>query len=259
MVSLCRYPCINCLLLVIRSTCKYNDAAVKLVTRNKDNMTEEVYIFDELEEMGETSVSRTSKSKVKQSPVIVTKFDNFFMSLRAVENEQREQRSDSLRRLRLGRYCDENTTRQSTIMVHKRGDLKEDFEIDDGEIIHIGDFEMINESGSHDVAQQTYGVTKEVWAWGKTVPLLSDVLGITEGLTSKVLALTINVDDLEKDLVIPNLKKFDEEIVSPSIGIILNVVGPAVSVGEEVIFKPAMHIVPHIPILGKLLGGNKED
>jgi len=208
----------------------------------------------------EISVDDNQKVERKQSPVTVTKFDSFYLSLRAVENERRSQCSDSLRRLRLRRYRVENTPRQSIIPTPSQEEIEEDDD-DEEDVFHIGDFELLeSESSSHEVVQHVYGATKEVWAWGKTVPVLSDVLGLTEGVTSKFLQLTIHIDDVEKDLVIPNLKKLDDEIVSPSIGTILNIIGPAVAVGDEVIVKPALHIAPHIPFIGQLLfGEEKED
>ena len=204
------------------------------------------------------SVADNQKDELKQqSPVsvTVTKFDSFYLSLRDIENERRSQCSDSLRRLRLRRYCASNTTRQSISSTSS----KSDYEGEDEDVFHIGDFELDDVSNSHEVVQHAYGATKEVWAWGKTIPVLSNVLGLTEGVTTKFLQLTIHVDDVEKDLVIPNLKKLDDEVISPSIGTILNIIGPAVSVGEEVIVKPALHIVPNIPFLGQLvLGKNVE-
>mmetsp|Transcript_3763 Transcript_3763/g.5789 ORF Transcript_3763/g.5789 Transcript_3763/m.5789 type:complete len:252 (-) Transcript_3763:96-851(-) len=204
----------------------------------------------------EASVADNQQNKLKQSPVTVTKFDSFYMSLRAVENERRSHCSDSLRRLRLRRYRGEKVTQQLII----DNNAKED-DGDDEDVFHIGDFEieLESESSSHEVVQHAYGATKEVWEWGKTVPVLSNVLGLTEGVTSKFFEITIHVDDVEKDLVIPNLKKLDDEIVSPSIGTILNIIGPAVSVGEEVILKPALHHIVHIPFLGQLILGEKKE
>lgn len=209
------------------------------------------------EKMEETSdgagADNRKNKKSTTPPVSVTKFDSFFMSLRDTENERRNRCSDSMRRLRQYRGLThaEKTTRQSIIN-------NDDDEEEDDDVLFIGDFELKDESSSHEVVQHAYGATKEVWAWGKTVPVLSNVLGITEGVTSKFLEITIHVDDVEKDIVIPNLKKLDDEIFSPMIGTILNIVGPAVSVGEEVIGKHVMHIVPHIPFLGQLVLGEEK-
>ena len=205
----------------------------------------------------ETSVADNQKDELKQSPVTVTKFDSFFLSLRDIETERRSQCSESLRRLRLRRYCAEDMTRQTILSISTSSNEEDD---DEDTVFHIGDFELESESRSHEVVQHAYGASKEVWEWGKTIPVLSNVLGLTEGVTSKFLQFTIHVDDVEKDLVIPNLKKLDDEIISPSIGTFLNIIGPAVSVGEEVIVKPALHIVLNIPFLGQLvLGEKKED
>lgn len=216
------------------------------------------------EKMEETSsdgagADNRNNKKYITPPVSVTKFDSFYMSLRDTENERRNRCSDSMRRLRQyrgrqyrGLTHAEKTTRQSII------NNNDDEEEEDDDVLFIGDFELKDESSSHEVVQHAYGATKEVWAWGKTVPVLSNVLGITEGVTSKFLEITIHVDDVEKDIVIPNLKKLDDEIFSPMIGTILNIVGPAVSVGEEVIGNHVMHIIPHIPFLGQLVLGEEK-
>lgn len=176
------------------------------------------------------------KNKFRSSPVTVTKFDSFYMSLRDVEHERRDRCSDSLRRLRqygLTKNGVAISTRESTIQNNNMF-------LNEGK-------DKSNDNSPSEVVQNAYGVTKQVWEWGKNVPVLSDVLGLTEGFTNKFFEITIQVEDVERDLVIPNLKKLDDEIVNPIIGAVFNAIGPALSVGDEVVVKPVMHVIlPHI-------------
>jgi len=70
-----------------------------------------------------------------------------------------------------------------------------------------------------DVAQNTYGCVKDIWAWGTTVPVVSNLLGITEAVAAKVTETTIHMDlpAIDQEAVVPNLKKLDDEIVTPAI------------------------------------------
>ena len=49
------------------------------------------------------------------------------------------------------------------------------------------------------MAQNIYGATKDAWSWGKTVPVVSNVLGMTEFVALKALDVVamdfVNVDD----------------------------------------------------------------
>lgn len=183
------------------------------------------------------------KNIFRSSPVTVTKFDSFYMSLRDVEHERRDRCSDSLRRLRqygLTKNGVAISTPESTIQNNDINDNND--VIPDG----TGGNDKSNDNSPPEVVQNAYGVTKQVWEWGKNVPVLSDVLGLTEGITNKFFEITIHVEDVERDLVIPNLKKLDDEIVNPIIGAVFNAIGPALSVGDEVVVKPVMHLLPHI-------------
>ncbi|EJK73119.1 hypothetical protein THAOC_05276, partial [Thalassiosira oceanica] len=51
-----------------------------------------------------------------------------------------------------------------------------------------------SESAHFDVAQTAYGAYKDLWCWGKTLPVISNVLGLTEDATSKVLSAAIKMD-----------------------------------------------------------------
>lgn len=179
----------------------------------------------------------------RSSPVTVTRFDSFYMSLRDVEHERRDRCSDSLRRLR------QYGLTKNGVAISTREPTIQNNDINDNDVVFLngGKDDKSNDNSPPEVVQNAYGATKQVWEWGKNVPVLSDVLGLTEGVTNKFFEITIQVEDVERDLVIPNLKKLDDELVNPIIGAVFNAIGPALSVGDEVVVKPVMHLViPHI-------------
>ncbi|KAL7451301.1 hypothetical protein ACHAWC_003126 [Mediolabrus comicus] len=100
-----------------------------------------------------------------------------------------------------------------------------------------------------DVAQNVYGCTKDIWAWGKTVPIISNMLGLTESVTAKVLDITIHMDlpSIDQNVVVPNFKKLDDEVITPAICTIWGIVNGGVTKGDEMIVKPVMtQVVPRI-------------
>ena len=100
-----------------------------------------------------------------------------------------------------------------------------------------------------DVAQNVYGCTKDIWAWGKTVPIISNMLGLTEGVTAKVLDITVHMDlpTIDQNVVVPNFKKLDDEVITPAICTIWGIVNGGVTKGDEMIVKPVMNeVVPRI-------------
>lgn len=100
-----------------------------------------------------------------------------------------------------------------------------------------------------DVAQNTYGCVKDIWAWGTTVPVLSNVLGITEAVAAKVVDTTIHMDlpTIDQDVVVPNMKKLDDEIVTPVITAVWKTIAPAVGKADDMIVKPVLtEVVPRV-------------
>mmetsp|Transcript_17746 Transcript_17746/g.27852 ORF Transcript_17746/g.27852 Transcript_17746/m.27852 type:complete len:338 (-) Transcript_17746:123-1136(-) len=100
-----------------------------------------------------------------------------------------------------------------------------------------------------DVAQHIYSHTKGIWAWGKTIPVLSNVLTLTETSTAKVLDLTIHMDlpAIDQDVVSPHAKKLDDIVITPAICAVWGIISPAVVKGEEMIVKPVLsEVVPRI-------------
>ena len=106
-----------------------------------------------------------------------------------------------------------------------------------------------DQEGHFDVAQTIYGATKDAWAWGKTVAVISNVLGLTEAVAEKVLdtAVHMSLPAIDQDVVKPNLKKLDDDIVSPVILAIWKLIEPAVGKADEMVLKPVMdEVLPRV-------------
>eukprot|EP00956_Cyclotella_meneghiniana_P042220 scaffold248393_cov85-Cyclotella_meneghiniana.AAC.7 len=112
-----------------------------------------------------------------------------------------------------------------------------------------------------DVTQQIYGSIKDLWAWGKSVPYVSDILTLTENVASKLLDMTFHttLPALDVDVAKPNLKKLDEEIVSPAVVTVWGVIRPAVEKGSEMIVEPVMkEVMPKIMDVMLKKGGDPD-
>mmetsp|Transcript_14381 Transcript_14381/g.28710 ORF Transcript_14381/g.28710 Transcript_14381/m.28710 type:complete len:376 (+) Transcript_14381:196-1323(+) len=120
--------------------------------------------------------------------------------------------------------------------------------------------EALPEEAHFDLAQQVYGATKHVWSWGKTVPVLSNLLGLTEHVAAGILDKTVKMklETLDSDVAAPKLKELDDRVVTPVILAVWRIVGPVVGKGDEMVVKPVMTgLVPRI--LGPLgLDGKKK-
>jgi len=114
----------------------------------------------------------------------------------------------------------------------------------------------VKEEPHFDVTQQIYSQIKDIWAWGKTVPVVEALLGITESVAATVLGMTFHttLPAIDADVASPNLKKLDDQVVTPAILAVWGIIGPAVSKGEEMIVQPVMkEVVP------KIMGVMKKD
>jgi hypothetical protein len=108
---------------------------------------------------------------------------------------------------------------------------------------------VAQDDGAHfDVAQTIYGATKDAWAWGKTIAVVSNVLDLTEAAALKALDLTVHMDLIViDDKIKPQLKKFDDEVVTPAILAVWKVVEPALGKADEMVLKPVMtEVVPRV-------------
>ena len=108
---------------------------------------------------------------------------------------------------------------------------------------------VTQDDGAHfDVAQTIYGATKDAWAWGKTIAVVSNVLDLTEAAALKALDLTVHMDLVViDDKIKPQLKKLDDEVVTPAILAFWKVVEPALGKADELVLKPVMtEVVPRV-------------
>ncbi|KAL3792220.1 hypothetical protein ACHAWO_006039 [Cyclotella atomus] len=100
-----------------------------------------------------------------------------------------------------------------------------------------------------DVTQHIYGGIKDIWAWGKTVPIVDKFLGITEAVAAKIINAAFHTDlpAIDQDVAKPNLKKLDDQVVTPAILAVWGFIEPAVSKGGEMIVEPVMkEVVPKV-------------
>jgi len=68
-----------------------------------------------------------------------------------------------------------------------------------------------------DVAENVYEKAKDVWAWGKGVPLVSIGLGITEAIAGKAVSVVgTDFEKIDKELK-PHLANLDHDIFNPAI------------------------------------------
>ena len=105
------------------------------------------------------------------------------------------------------------------------------------------------DDGAHfDVAQTIYGATKDAWAWGKTIAVVSNVLDLTEAVALKALDVTVHMDLVViDDKIKPQLKKLDDEVVTPVILAVWKVVEPALGKADDMVLKPVMtEVVPRV-------------
>lgn len=118
------------------------------------------------------------------------------------------------------------------------------------------------EEAHFDVAQTVYGAAKDVWAWGRTVPVLTNLLGITEAVAAKVLDTTVHMDlpAIDEKGVTPQLKRLDDDLITPVVLAVWKIIAPAVAKGEEMVVKPVMReVVPRVLAPLGMFGDKKEE
>jgi len=100
-----------------------------------------------------------------------------------------------------------------------------------------------------DVAQSAYGTAKDIWSWGKSVPVVSNLLGIAEAVVAKVLDTTVHMDlpALDSQVAAPQLKKLDDDIVTPVILAVWKLIEPALVKSDEMVLRPVLkEVVPRV-------------
>lgn len=85
------------------------------------------------------------------------------------------------------------------------------------------------EGADMDVAELVYGKAKHVWAWGKTLPLISIGLGMTEAVAQKAASMAgTDLEKLDKEIIHPRLVTLDSEFIAPVIKVVIEYARPIV-------------------------------
>eukprot|EP00571_Detonula_confervacea_P012328 CAMPEP_0172300910 /NCGR_PEP_ID=MMETSP1058-20130122/2911_1 /TAXON_ID=83371 /ORGANISM="Detonula confervacea, Strain CCMP 353" /LENGTH=374 /DNA_ID=CAMNT_0013010857 /DNA_START=15 /DNA_END=1139 /DNA_ORIENTATION=+ len=113
-----------------------------------------------------------------------------------------------------------------------------------------------------DIAQNVYTSVKSLWSWGKSVPIITNLLSLTETIAGKVLDTTVHMDlpALDAQGVTPQLKKLDDDIVSPALLAVWKIIEPAWVKGEEMVIQPVMReVVPRVLMPFGMFDEKKKD
>lgn len=109
--------------------------------------------------------------------------------------------------------------------------------------------EAASSEARFDVAQNVYGTAKDIWAWGRTVPVVTNLLGLTEAVAAKVLDAAVHMDlpAIDREAVTPQLKRLDDVVVTPVILAVWKLIEPAIAKGDEMVVRPILtEVVPRI-------------
>jgi hypothetical protein len=80
-----------------------------------------------------------------------------------------------------------------------------------------------------DVAELVYGKAKNVWAWGKSLPLISIGLGLTEAVAQKAASMAgTDLEKLDKDIIQPRLVTLDSEFIAPVLKAVMDYTRPII-------------------------------
>lgn len=91
--------------------------------------------------------------------------------------------------------------------------------------------------------------------------VVSNVLGLTEAVAEKLLDTTVHMTlpAIDQDVVKPNLKKLDDDIVSPVILAVWKLIEPAVGKADEMVLKPVIdEVLPRVLAPLGLGGGESQ-
>lgn len=100
-----------------------------------------------------------------------------------------------------------------------------------------------NKQQMFDVTQAIYSQIKNIWAWGKTVPVVEHVLGMNEWIINAILDATLKTDLLaiDKNHAQPTLKKVDDNVFTPTGRMachVWGIIAPAVHTADEFVVQP---------------------
>jgi hypothetical protein len=105
--------------------------------------------------------------------------------------------------------------------------------------------DIVKESDPHfDVTQHVYSAAKNVWSFGKSIPLGGAILGLYEVAAEKVLDIIVHKDLPGVDSEIqPHLASLDKDVIDPAVLAIIRFFSPAVEKGSEVVSPVVSPIV----------------
>jgi hypothetical protein len=98
--------------------------------------------------------------------------------------------------------------------------------------------DAVEESSHPDAASQAYKGAKGVWAWGKSVPVVSSFMGLTEAMAETALGVTgNNLESVDQTILKPQFQNLDNGILNPAIEKVVEIVMGAAGKTEEFV-KP---------------------
>ena len=93
-----------------------------------------------------------------------------------------------------------------------------------------------------DAASHLYEGIKDAWAWGKTLPVVSPFMGISEAFASKVIGVAgTDFEEIDTQLK-PKLSEFDVGVLNPALEKIIATLLGAFGKSEDFI-KPIIHLL----------------
>jgi len=91
------------------------------------------------------------------------------------------------------------------------------------DIIIEQDESMTRNEESINAAQTAYGKTKEIWAWGKDLPVIGFFEGVAESVASKVVEMAgTTLEDVDQTIIAPQLAGLDTSFLNPIVEKIVN-------------------------------------
>jgi len=106
------------------------------------------------------------------------------------------------------------------------------------------------EEKSVDAATTVYESVKNVWTWGKGVPVIGFGEGVAEAVAGKVLGLAgTSIPELDTAIK-PHVAGLDTDFLNPAINAVVGAIMGGVSKGDDMIRPVVMKVVP--TILGPL-------
>jgi hypothetical protein len=95
-----------------------------------------------------------------------------------------------------------------------------------------------------DAASHLYEGVKGAWGWGKTLPVVSSFMGISEAIASKVIGIAgTDFEEIDTQLK-PHLTKFDNGVLNPAIAAIVRALLGAAGKSDELV-KPIIFALMH--------------